>query len=123
MFVRSGQPERFEAGGMDMDLGFDAVLQPDLGDPGLPDAAVPEDLLMDHQESAADALGTPGPLPVIVADPEGERGAQVDGAEVAGAAAQARALLSLAPHLNTEIVSKKRMLALSMRCHLCACEV
>lgn len=91
MFVRSGQPERFEAGGMDMDLAFDAVLQPDLGDLGPPNAAAPEDLPMDPQEPAADALGTPGPLPNAVAEPEDGRAAQVDGAEVAGAAAQVRA--------------------------------
>ena len=90
MWERSGQPERFEAGGMDMDLAFDAVLQSDLGDPGPPDAAAPEELPMDPQEPAADALGTPEPLPGAVAEPEDERAAQVGGAEVAGAAAQAR---------------------------------
>ena len=93
MWERSGQPERFEAGGMDMDPAFDAVLQPDLGDPGLPDAgglAAPEELPMDPLGPAADAMGTPGPLPGAFAEPEDERAAQVDGAEVAGAAAQAR---------------------------------
>lgn len=94
MYVRSGQPERFEAGGIDMDLAFDAVLQPDVGDLGAPDAggfAAPEELPMDPLGPAADALGTPGPLPGTVAEPEGERAALVGSAEVAGAAAQVRA--------------------------------
>ena len=97
----SGQPERFEAGGMEMDLAFDAVLQPDPGDLGAPDAggfAAPEELPTDPAGPAPDAGMTPVPSPGIAAAPEDERAGRAGGAEVAGAAAQARAFTVLVPH-------------------------
>ncbi|KAK9842499.1 hypothetical protein WJX81_003068 [Elliptochloris bilobata] len=96
------QPERFEAGGMDLDLTYDPLPQPNLAINPLPDPtglAAPKEPPTDLPPPAAERgtpWGTPGGLPGADGADNRHGGAedgaalQAKGTEVAGAAAQAR---------------------------------